>query len=76
MIQDTTQRVTLPAEIESPSAKLVYFYLTTHGEATIGELQECLGMKKITLYSILGTLRKRGLVEGETDRYAALRVAR
>ena len=76
MIQETKPTETLPAEIESPSAKLVYFYLTTHGEATIGELQECLGMKKISLYSILGTLRKRGLVDQETDRYVALRAAR
>ena len=71
MMQQTSKRATLPAEIESASAKLVYFFLSTHGEATIGELQECLGMKKITLYSILGTLEKRGLVGQETERYVA-----
>ena len=71
MMQQTTGRATLPAEIESSSAKLVYFFLSTHGEATISELQECLDMKKITLYSILGTLEKRGLVGQETERYVA-----
>jgi DNA-binding MarR family transcriptional regulator len=64
-------RTQLPPELRSPRAKLVYLYLSTHGDATIGQLQEGLDMKKITLYSILGTLRDRGVVERSGERFAA-----
>jgi DNA-binding MarR family transcriptional regulator len=66
-----TTRTELPSELRSPRAKLVYLYLSTHGDATVGQLQEGLGMKKITLYSILGTLRERGVVERREERFAA-----
>lgn len=69
MIQQSTTAVAVPDDLNSPRAKLVYLYLSTHGSATIGELQENLAMKKITLYSILKTLRERELVGQETDRY-------
>ena len=69
MINPTATASTVPGELNSPRAKLVYLYLSTHEGATIEELGERLGMKKITLYSILKTLRKQGFVEQETDRY-------
>lgn len=69
MIQQGTTEVTVPGDLNSPRAKLVYLYISTQGSATIGELQESLAMKKITLYSILKTLRERGLIGQETDRY-------
>jgi DNA-binding IclR family transcriptional regulator len=69
MINQTATASTVPGELNSPRAKLVFLYLSTHEGATIEELGERLGMKKITLYSILKTLRKQGFVEQETDRY-------
>lgn len=63
----TTTRV--PTELQSPQAKLVYLYLSTHGSATITELQESLGMKKLSLYGILKTLREEGIVGQRTDEY-------
>jgi DNA-binding IclR family transcriptional regulator len=69
MIQQSSTDVAVPADLNSPRAKLVFLYLSTHEGATIGELQENLAMKKIALYSILKTLRERGLVGQETDRY-------
>jgi DNA-binding MarR family transcriptional regulator len=68
---EPTARTELPSELRSPRAKLVYLYLSTHGDATVGQLQEGLDMKKITLYSILGTLRDRGVVERRDERFAA-----
>jgi DNA-binding IclR family transcriptional regulator len=59
----------LPDEIDSASAKLVYFYLDRAGEATVSELSGALGMKKLGLYSVLGTLDGRGLVEHEGETY-------
>jgi hypothetical protein len=71
MMSQQTERVTLPTDLDSPRAKLVYLYLRTHGEATLDELQNGLGMQKLTLYSILGTLTERDLVDGDAERYAA-----
>ncbi|MFB6170278.1 MAG: helix-turn-helix domain-containing protein [Haloarculaceae archaeon] len=59
-----SQTVTpLPEDLESPRAKLVYLYLATNGTATLTDLQRGLGLKQLTLYSILGTLADRGLVD-------------
>ena len=64
-----TDAVAVPAELESPRAKLVYLFLSTRGESSVSELQKGLEMKKISLYSILGTLCKRGLVSQDAERY-------
>ena len=63
----TTSTDPLPTELDSPRAKLVYLYLSTRTTsggpgASIDELQTQLGLQKITLYSILRTLRERELV--------------
>ncbi|SNR54725.1 Sugar-specific transcriptional regulator TrmB [Halorubrum vacuolatum] len=62
----------LPPELQSPRAKLVYLYLTTNGEATVGELADDLGMKKIALYGVLKTLRQQNLVDAEKETYTPL----
>lgn len=60
----------LPPELQSPRAKLVYLYLTTNGDATVSEMGDSLGMKKLSLYSILKTLRKEGMIDCDGDTYA------
>ena len=60
---------TLPPELQSPRAKLVYLYLTTNGHATVSEMGDSLGMKKMSLYSILKTLRKQDMVARDGDAY-------
>jgi DNA-binding IclR family transcriptional regulator len=60
----------LPPELQSPRAKLVYLYLTTNGDATVSEMGDSLGMKKLSLYSILKTLRKEDMVACDGDTYA------
>ena len=60
----------LPDELDSPRAKLVYLYLHVAGGATLQDLQETLGLKKITLFSILDALDGRGLVEEDGEQYA------
>lgn len=59
----------IPEEIESPSAKLVYLYLAMAGRATAQELAERLGMQKLALFSVLGTLEGRDLVTSDGDGY-------
>lgn len=60
---------TMPPELQSPRAKLVYLYLTTNDGATVGEMSDFLGMKKIALYGVLKTLRKRGMIAREDGTY-------
>ncbi|WP_435174472.1 helix-turn-helix domain-containing protein [Halorussus sp. AFM4] len=67
----TTSSRELPTELESPRAKLVYLYLRP-GAASIDDLQRDLGVEKITLYSILRTLRERGLVEKRDGSFAVV----
>ncbi|WP_240729969.1 helix-turn-helix domain-containing protein [Halalkalirubrum salinum] len=59
----------MPTGLQSPRAKLVCLYLSTTEKATITELHEQLDMKKISLYSILKTLQKRGVVSKDADSY-------
>ncbi|WP_227374070.1 helix-turn-helix domain-containing protein [Haladaptatus halobius] len=63
----TTSVSPLPDELVSPRAKLVYLYLATAQGATLDELQTGLDLPKIALYTIIRTLRERGLVEKEGD---------
>lgn len=59
----------LPTGVESPRGKLVYLYLDSEESATLAELHEELDVPRITLYSVLKTLRGRGLVREDGDRY-------
>jgi Mn-dependent DtxR family transcriptional regulator len=70
MIETRTAAPALPPELQSPRAKLVYLYLTTNGDATVSEMGESLGMKKLSLYSILKTLKREGMVDCDGDTYA------
>ncbi|MEZ3116936.1 TrmB family transcriptional regulator [Halobaculum sp. MBLA0147] len=61
--------VAVPAEIDSPRGKLVYLYLATHGAVTDDELCEGLDMTRLSLYSVLDTLRGADIVSREDSRY-------
>ena len=69
MTRQMTQAARVPSELESPCTKLVYLYIATHGGATVGELQANLHLKKLTLFSVLRSLRERGFVGEETNEY-------
>jgi DNA-binding MarR family transcriptional regulator len=66
-LQKRTERDPLPDELNSPNAKLVYFYVDVCEETTIDDLQTCLGLQKLALFSVLDSLRKQGLVERDGD---------
>ncbi|WP_280536868.1 helix-turn-helix domain-containing protein [Halopenitus sp. POP-27] len=61
--------MSLPTELQSPRAKLVYLYLTTNRRATVSEMAESLGMKKISLYGILKTLRNEEFIQQQGEEY-------
>ena len=60
---------TVPNEIDSPRAKLVYVYLTVTDGATTDELCDRLSITRLTLYPILESLSDREFVERRDDRY-------
>ncbi|WP_435317973.1 helix-turn-helix domain-containing protein [Haloarchaeobius sp. TZWSO28] len=49
--------------VGSPTGKLVCLYLNMAGESTTAQLQDALGLSKLTLFSVLSTLEERGLVD-------------
>lgn len=55
--------VSIPADLESARAKLVYLYVATSDGASVEQLRRDLGVKKGTALSITGTLRDRGHLE-------------
>jgi DNA-binding IclR family transcriptional regulator len=71
--QSTSRSLALPAEVDSPRAKLVYLYLDTNGGSTVADLCSELDVPKLTLFSVLKTLRSRELVECEDGRYRITR---
>jgi predicted transcriptional regulator len=67
--QRETPDLSVPGSIDSPRAKLVHLYLDAVSGATVDEIQSALGLKRISLYSVLGTLEDRELVEQNGDSY-------
>jgi predicted transcriptional regulator len=63
------EQIALPNELDSAPSKLVYLYLRTAGECTVDDLQSSLDMKKISLYPLLKSLSKQGLVDREGETY-------
>ena len=55
--------VSVPTDLESARAKLVYLYVAATETATVERLCADLDIKKGTALSIVGTLRDRGHVE-------------
>ncbi len=59
--------VSVPADLDSARAKLVYLYVALHDGATAEELQANLDLSRGTVLSITGTLRKEGHLERTED---------
>jgi len=60
----------LPSTMETTGPKLVYLYLQVVEETTIDDLAGTLGMKMLTLYPMLGTLKDEGLIEQDGETFA------
>ena len=66
----------IPEDIESPQAKLLYFYLSIREGATADDLCRDLRLDKGSVLSIVGTLRERGYVERTEFGYEPRQVRR
>ena len=67
---DSETEPSMPNELNSPCAKLVYLYVSVTGETSVDDVQDALDLQKITLFGILDTLSSRGFVETSGDRVA------
>ncbi|OLZ41350.1 hypothetical protein A6E15_10270 [Natrinema saccharevitans] len=65
----TTPDVSLPTDLDSARAKLVFLYLAAADGATADDLRDDLAVTKGTVLSITGTLRERGYLERRDGRY-------
>jgi hypothetical protein len=61
------ERIDIPSAVRSPQAKLVYLYLLVRGTVTVDELGAALGLPKLALFSILGTLAEYDLIVRDGD---------
>ncbi|RQH00996.1 MarR family transcriptional regulator [Natrarchaeobius oligotrophus] len=67
----TEQSIAVPDDLESPQAKLVYLTLLVTDEATVTDLQQLLGLSKLTLLPILTSLTSKNLVRRTDAGYAS-----
>ena len=67
------RRPDVPAHLSSPTAKLVYVYLSQVGEATVSQLTDALGVSLLSLLPTLRSLERQGFVArtGERCRFVA-----
>lgn len=64
-----SQLPSIPEELSSSQAKLVYLYLQIDDSATIDDVSETLAMKKIAVLSVLDSLSSYGVIEQTGDGY-------
>ena len=62
--------LTVPDEVTSPQAKLVYLTLLITDEARATDLQQLLDLPKITLFAVLESLATQDLVQRTGEYYA------
>ncbi|WP_222914292.1 helix-turn-helix domain-containing protein [Natrinema sp. SYSU A 869] len=65
------QQTAIPDNITSPQAKLVYLSLLMTEDATVTDLQELLGLSKLTLFAVLESLATKDLIHQTEDGYAS-----
>lgn len=62
--------VSIPDDLESPRAKLLYLYLAVRDGATADDACDALGIDKGSMLAVASTLRERGHVERRNGRFA------
>lgn len=65
----STRPIAMPDDLTSPQTKLVYLSLLQAENATATDLQERLGLSKLTLFAVLESLVASNLVARTEDGY-------
>lgn len=63
------RELSIPEEINSSNAKLIYVYMKSVTTATLEQICSALSMKKITLYPIISTLKNKGFITKSNNVY-------
>jgi predicted transcriptional regulator len=63
--------IDVPDALCSAESKLVYVFLAASDGATVAELHEALGLRKISLFPVLNTLAEYDVVARDGTRYVA-----
>ena len=71
MMSTSEQRLTVPDNLTSPEAKLVYLSIEALDTPTASDLQELLGLSKLTLLPVLHALTADDLVRRTEEGYVA-----
>lgn len=64
-----TESGSLPDDLNSAEAKLVYLYVNAADEITIDELHEELNMNRMSLLTVLALLEKKGYIACDQAKY-------
>ncbi|PSQ17201.1 MarR family transcriptional regulator [Halobacteriales archaeon QS_8_69_26] len=67
--ESETEPPTVPADLNSAQAKLVYHSLDAAGPGDADDLARRLNLKKMSLFSVLDSLQKAGFVERDGSQY-------
>lgn len=67
--EDDSRIQSLPSELDSMGAKLVYFHLHSTGGGTVVDLRHTLNIPTISIYPILRSLQEDDLVTRIGNRY-------
>ena len=65
----TAGELAVPDEITSPQAKLVYLSVLLTEEAKAADLQQMLGVPKLTLFAVLESLAAQDFIQRTGDCY-------
>lgn len=71
--RDEPEAVSVPSDVESPVAKLVYLCLRVEGGQTADDLQRRTNMTKLSIHGTLRTLQSMGLVRNDDGQYYVTR---
>lgn len=69
-LAEDNEDVSIPDDLESPRAKLLYLYLVVRDGATADDACDALGIDKGSMLAVTSTLRERGHVERRDGRFA------
>lgn len=61
------RQLTIPDTLTSAQANLMYLSLSVTGGATATELQHSLGLSKLTLFTVLESLREMDFIQRTED---------
>lgn len=67
---DPETELSMPSELNSPCAKLVYLHVSVTGQTSVDDVGDALDLQKITLFGVLDSLTSQGFVEKSGDRVA------